>query len=86
MKTRKERFYKVPLCASECNQWFEDCKSDYTCAKNWIKDFKWNGTNQCVQNCSTFEETYGTAADFCQLVNVLSIIALKTFFMDYANS
>jgi len=38
---RRERVYKAPLCNSECTQWFEDCKNDMTCVKNWARDFSW---------------------------------------------
>ena len=41
MKSRKERFYKVPLCEQECNLWWNDCRNDFTCVKNWETDFNW---------------------------------------------
>ena len=40
---RDERFYKIPLCRSDCYAWFEDCKEDFTCVKNWNRDFRWKG-------------------------------------------
>ncbi|CAG2108294.1 unnamed protein product, partial [Medioppia subpectinata] len=44
----EERIYKVPICASDCDQWWEDCKDDYTCTNNWARNFKWtNGSNVC---------------------------------------
>lgn len=83
MKIRQERFYKVPLCHSECDQWFEDCKFDKTCAKIWTKDFKWeNGTNRCHPDsqCITIEKMYGNAKNFCEMVrNHLGILLLKSF-------
>jgi len=39
---RSERYYQIPLCKSDCTQWFNDCKYDYTCRDNWNKGFKWN--------------------------------------------
>jgi len=71
MKTRKERMYGAPLCASDCNSWFEDCKEDYTCAANWARDFVWeNGKNVCPHwaRCTTFKEMYSNASNFCEVV------------------
>lgn len=39
MKIRKERFFNVPLCASDCDKWFDDCKDEYTCVDNWTTMF-----------------------------------------------
>ncbi|VDD78711.1 unnamed protein product [Mesocestoides corti] len=30
-----ERAFKVPLCESDCNSWYDACKNDKTCATNW---------------------------------------------------
>lgn len=68
---RKERIINVPLCASDCNQWFSDCENDYTCVKNWIRDFRReNGNNICPVNqpCKTFKEIYHNASTFCETV------------------
>jgi hypothetical protein len=46
---RIERFYNIPLCRSDCHSWFDDCKEDYTCVKNWNKEFKWiNGKRMII--------------------------------------
>ncbi|XP_054718220.1 folate receptor gamma-like [Uloborus diversus] len=66
-----ERFYKVPLCASDCETWFNACKDDYTCAYNWPRDFKFSkGHNSCRKNstCQKFEQVYLSAKDFCENV------------------
>lgn len=70
-KIASERFYKVPLCASDCNSWFEACKDDYTCAYNWPRDFKFTkGQNMCREDskCVTFKDMYHTPKDFCENV------------------
>lgn len=70
-KIAAERYHKVPLCASDCNTWFNDCKNDFTCAYNWPRDFKFSaGYNSCKeeQKCITFETMYKTAKDFCENV------------------
>ncbi|XP_047741598.1 folate receptor gamma [Hyalella azteca] len=38
---RTERFYGVPLCASDCEAWFEACLYDFTCTDNWSLNFRW---------------------------------------------
>jgi folate receptor len=68
---RKERYFHLPLCASDCNEWFEACKSDYTCRDNWNVGFKWiNGTNFCPQHekCDTFENKFKNANNFCSKI------------------
>ncbi|XP_035210051.1 folate receptor alpha-like isoform X2 [Stegodyphus dumicola] len=70
-KIATERFYKVPLCASDCISWFEACKDDFTCAYNWPRDFKFSkGHNTCKEKakCNTFKQVYETAKDFCENV------------------
>lgn len=71
MKTRKERYFEVPLCQSDCEAWFESCLEDYTCTDNWSRNFIWiNGHNTCPEGsqCRTFAEIYGTAENFCKKV------------------
>eukprot|EP00794_Sanderia_malayensis_P007232 gene7232-8040_t len=71
--TRKERIAHVPLCSSQCDQWFEDCKFDYTCSGNWGDSSGWNwkkrGTPQmCKQPCKTFKEYYKGPKTFCEKI------------------
>ncbi|KAL5011671.1 hypothetical protein ScPMuIL_010222 [Solemya velum] len=68
---RKERFQHVPLCQSECSSWFNDCKEDYTCTKNWGKDFSWEtGTNKCPlgSSCKKFKDVYNDSIEFCETI------------------
>ena len=70
-KTRKERFRNVPLCGSDCDEWFNDCREDFTCNNNWAKNWNWKnkGTSEmCPQNltCKTFEEYFGNSKTFCE--------------------
>lgn len=67
----KERIFKVPLCASDCESWWNACKFDYTCAYNWARGFKWiNGKNVCPQNslCQPLYKVYDNAKQFCESV------------------
>ncbi|KAI5704769.1 hypothetical protein M8J76_014166 [Diaphorina citri] len=69
MTDRKERFYKVPLCQSDCEAWYRACENDYTCAKNWVTDFKWGpGGNKCSNSkCITFREMFqNSSKKFCE--------------------
>uniref|UniRef100_A0A2L2Y0U5 Folate receptor beta n=1 Tax=Parasteatoda tepidariorum TaxID=114398 RepID=A0A2L2Y0U5_PARTP len=70
-KISSERYFKVPLCSKDCDEWFKDCKNDYTCVYNWPREFKFQkGHNICPENsqCLTFSEMYKTAKDFCENV------------------
>lgn len=73
MKKRRERFYKVPLCKSDCDVWFESCRYDFTCADNWFNSFKWdkNG-NSCMpgRECLKFEDIFNNATNFCEAVSL----------------
>ncbi|CAB3385638.1 Hypothetical predicted protein [Cloeon dipterum] len=72
MKIRKERFYQVPLCQSDCDSWFEACQDDLTCIRNWIREFDWkSGKNYCPATstgCKKFKNIWEKASDFCEEV------------------
>uniref|UniRef100_A0A8C8ZMI1 Folate receptor beta n=1 Tax=Prolemur simus TaxID=1328070 RepID=A0A8C8ZMI1_PROSS len=38
---RKERFLDVPLCKEDCQHWWEDCRTSFTCKSNWHKGWEW---------------------------------------------
>lgn len=38
---RKERILNVPLCKEDCERWWEDCRTSYTCKSNWHKGWNW---------------------------------------------
>ena len=40
-KWRKERFLNVPLCKEDCQSWWEDCRTFYTCKSNWHRGWDW---------------------------------------------
>ncbi|XP_025087920.1 folate receptor gamma-like isoform X3 [Pomacea canaliculata] len=68
-KIRSERFVGVPLCQTECNNWWSACKNDYTCLDNWANNFNWStGINTCPtgRTCQKFTNIFGTAERFCQ--------------------
>ncbi|KAL4634985.1 riboflavin-binding protein-like isoform X1 [Arapaima gigas] len=57
----------VPLCASFCDRWFNACKDELTCAKNWLTDFKWDkDSNHCQHDCVPFSKMYSNGTDLCQ--------------------
>ena len=67
--TRKERFRDVPLCASDCDEWFEACKMDLTCSDNWGDIKTWNFTAKtCKKECKTFKEYFETPKKFCSKI------------------
>jgi len=71
--TRRERFIDIPLCADDCDQWFQDCKDDYTCSGNWGDSSSWNwkkrgSPEMCTQPCKTFSEYYKNPKTFCEKI------------------
>lgn len=71
MKIRKERYYKVPICASDCDTWFNDCRDDYTCVDNWTTKFVFiKGENRCPSSsvCIKYSEMFRDAKHFCELI------------------
>ena len=62
--------YRVPICASYCNDWFNACRNDNTCVVNWlllINVYIETGCNSCPPKfrCRTFEEAYTNGAGLC---------------------
>ena len=61
-------FVGVPICSSFCDAWFDACKDESTCAKNWITDYDYDqsGNNKCKTNvCKKFSEVYGNGTGIC---------------------
>lgn len=65
----------VPVCASYCNEWFEACRSDFTCVENWF-----DALNNAIANgsaagincsspgapaCRTFEDIFTDGRGLC---------------------
>ncbi len=70
-KFRDERYYQIPLCQNDCDDWFDACKDDFTCRDNWNKGFEWrNNTNFCPnhEKCETFSKKFKTAENFCNKI------------------
>ncbi|KAM5317963.1 folate receptor beta-like isoform 1-T3 [Glossophaga mutica] len=66
---RKERFLNVPLCREDCESWWEDCRTSYTCKANWHKGWNWtSGSNKCPAEagCRTFEFYFPTPVALCE--------------------
>lgn len=68
-KTRKERFTNVPICKSDCDEWFDACRDDLTCSNNWGNFTTWNWkTGMCKMECKTFKDYFGDPAKFCNKI------------------
>uniref|UniRef100_A0A2I2Z774 Folate receptor-like domain-containing protein n=1 Tax=Gorilla gorilla gorilla TaxID=9595 RepID=A0A2I2Z774_GORGO len=68
---RKERILNVPLCKEDCERWWEDCRTSYTCKSNWHKGWNWtSGINECPAGalCHTFEPYFPTPAALCEVL------------------
>ncbi|KAI5621738.1 retbindin isoform X1 [Silurus asotus] len=53
----------LPLCHSFCRDWYEVCKSDLTCARDWTSDP--TGQN-CTGNCIPYHQMYQHGRDLCE--------------------
>ncbi|XP_060032885.1 folate receptor alpha-like [Erinaceus europaeus] len=65
---RKERILNVPLCKEDCERWWEDCRTSYTCKSNWHKGWNWtSGFNQCPVEaaCHPFSFYFPTPEALC---------------------
>ena len=60
----------LPICASNCDEFFEACKDVAICAPNWLTGFKEDnetGRFHCVnKTCRTFAEWYGNGKEMCE--------------------
>uniref|UniRef100_A0A8C0KV13 IZUMO1 receptor, JUNO n=1 Tax=Canis lupus dingo TaxID=286419 RepID=A0A8C0KV13_CANLU len=37
-----ERIRDAPLCREDCEQWWEDCRTSYTCRSDWLGSWDWS--------------------------------------------
>ncbi|XP_072432852.1 folate receptor isoform X1 [Chiloscyllium punctatum] len=66
---RKERIMHVPICKTDCEDWWKDCQDDHTCKSNWHKGWDWStGVNQCPtgSKCEKFIKFFPTPRDLCE--------------------
>ncbi|NWH71278.1 RBP protein, partial [Piaya cayana] len=58
----------VPLCQSFCDDWYEACKDDSICVRNWLTDWEWdeNGENHCKDECIPYSKMYANGTDMCR--------------------
>ena len=50
---------RVPICSKYCDDWFEACKDDMTCAQDWLNGFNFtSNVYSCLTSstCRTFSE------------------------------
>ncbi|XP_010593777.2 sperm-egg fusion protein Juno [Loxodonta africana] len=61
----------VPLCWEDCEQWWDDCRSSYTCKSNWQGGWDWRrGKVRCPAgaHCLPFPDYFPTPADLCDKI------------------
>ena len=63
-----QSFNNAPVCSDYCDNWYDACKDDLSCARNWIFDFNYtaDGHNVCKRNCTTFKELYKDGKELCE--------------------
>uniref|UniRef100_A0A8D2ZNL2 Retbindin n=3 Tax=Scophthalmus maximus TaxID=52904 RepID=A0A8D2ZNL2_SCOMX len=60
---RRSYIQAVPLCHSFCRDWFDACRMDLTCARNWARDPR--GQN-CTGSCVQYQQMYQHGRDLCE--------------------
>ncbi|KAL2100924.1 hypothetical protein ACEWY4_002685 [Coilia grayii] len=53
----------VPLCHSFCKDWYDACRLDLTCARDWASDPR--GLN-CTGSCVPYQQMYQHGRDLCE--------------------
>ncbi|KAM6957089.1 retbindin [Aplochiton taeniatus] len=60
---QKAYIQAVPLCHSFCRDWYDACRLDMTCARNWARDPR--GQN-CTGGCVQYQQMYQHGRDLCE--------------------
>ncbi|KAL6043003.1 hypothetical protein STEG23_000732 [Scotinomys teguina] len=61
---QKERVWGVPLCWEDCEEWWKDCHSSYTCKSNWHSGWDWSqGQKACREPHMTRPLTFPAVID-----------------------
>ncbi|XP_006834000.1 PREDICTED: probable folate receptor delta [Chrysochloris asiatica] len=66
-----ECIVNVPLCWEDCERWWTDCRTSYTCKSNWKGGWVWSqGKNRCPAgaHCHPFPHYFPTPADLCEKI------------------
>ncbi|XP_027807157.1 sperm-egg fusion protein Juno [Marmota flaviventris] len=66
-----ERIVGVPLCREDCEEWWADCRTSYTCKSNWYSSWHWSqGKNRCPAEdiCHPFPHYFPTPTDLCEKI------------------
>ncbi|XP_060094330.1 retbindin [Heteronotia binoei] len=59
----------VPLCQNFCEEWYDACKEDLTCAHNWLTDWHWGPDgNNCSQECVSYGQMYKDGKELCETI------------------
>ncbi|EGW11935.1 putative folate receptor delta [Cricetulus griseus] len=53
---QEEQVQGVPLCLEDCEEWWEDCRSSYTCKSNWHSSFH------------SSQDYFPTPSDLCEKI------------------
>ena len=72
----------VPICKSYCDAWFDACKNDSTCAKDWLKDFNETGDMISCKNGNSSCQTYTEVIITNLVVLKCDLVILETFPLD----
>lgn len=65
------RYYNIPICQNDCENWYQACYSDLTCSTQWpVKGLVTNNEGQLVcsnlDDCKPFRQLFKNSHEFCQ--------------------
>uniref|UniRef100_A0A8C0Z0M2 Folate receptor-like domain-containing protein n=1 Tax=Canis lupus familiaris TaxID=9615 RepID=A0A8C0Z0M2_CANLF len=64
-----ERIRDAPLCREDCEQWWEDCRTSYTCRSDWLGSWDWSREPlPAGAACRPFPRYFPTPAALCQRI------------------
>ncbi|KAM6158562.1 sperm-egg fusion protein Juno [Rhynchocyon petersi] len=65
------RIVDVPLCQEDCERWWANCRTSYTCKANWQGGWDWSqGKSRCPAGapCHPFPHYFPTPTDLCEKI------------------
>ncbi|KYO25072.1 retbindin [Alligator mississippiensis] len=61
--------HRAPLCRDFCQQWYNACRDDLTCAQDWVRDWRWGPEgNNCTGGCAPYSQMYRDGQDLCETI------------------
>lgn len=62
------QYKNIPLCNSQCEEWYNACKNDQSCSDEWPnKNFEYiKESTTCTSSCKPFNKLFDNSTHFCE--------------------